>query len=242
MVYKQGVPWYTHARVHIVRRGSARDHTTNLFQPINCNKEKYLYRTIYFGLWHDRMTTSALTSELLKVTTTHWRNIMAAKKFVEVKSANVSGVFEILANKGVCWQVQDSNGDTFMVQKKQVVRGPWEEDEEADEAPTPAPLLSQALAQIQVAPAPAKKERTARKERAPKEESGEPVVTLKELCFDLDVIPRIARRRLRKALGNIGTGSRWEWPLGSQDLEKVKQVLLAKTEPAPTDDDEADEE
>lgn len=150
-------------------------------------------------------------------------------KFIEVKSANISGIFELTANKGVCWQVKDpDDGSLFLVQKKQVVRGPWEEEEE--DTPAPAPVFSQTLAQIQAAPAPAPKK--PREPKTPKD-PGEPVVTLKELCFDLDIIPRIARRRLRKALGNIGTGSRWEWPLGSQDLEKVKQVLLAK----PSSDD-----
>lgn len=163
--------------------------------------------------------------------------IMTTAQFVEVKSANVNGIFEIVSNKGIAWQVRDpvDPDGTFLVQKRQVVRGPWTEDDQ-DDAPAPAPLLTQALAQVTKAaePKPAK---------APKEATGEPVVTLKELCFDLDIVPRIARRKLRKALGQVGTGHRWEWPLGSQDLEKVKQVLLAK--PAPTDDsddsDDADE-
>jgi len=153
-------------------------------------------------------------------------------KFVEIKSANINGIFEIVANKGVCWQLKDPTDDSlFMAQKRQVVRGPWEEAEaEEEEESSAPPLFSQALAQIQAAPAPTPK--APRKPREPKE-STEPVVTLKELCFDLDIIPRIARRRLRKALGQVGTGSRWEWALGSQDLERVKQVLLAV--PAPTD-------
>lgn len=155
-------------------------------------------------------------------------------KFIEVKSANVNGVFEIIANKGVCWQVKDpADGSLFLVQKRQVVRGPWEEDETEDETPAPAPLLTQALAQIQAPAKPAKPAKPA--------ESSDPVVTLKELCFDLGIVPRIARRRLRKSLGQVGTGHRWEWPLGSQDLEKVKQVLLAKTEAAPEADDDADD-
>lgn len=159
-------------------------------------------------------------------------------KFIEVKSANVNGIFEIVANKGIAWQVKDpEDGGLFLVQKRQVVRGPWEEDETEDEAPAPAPapLLTQALAQIQAPAKPAAKP-------AKPAESSDPVVTLKELCFDLGIVPRIARRRLRKSLGQVGTGHRWEWPLGSQDLEKVKQVLLAKTEAAPeADADDADD-
>lgn len=160
--------------------------------------------------------------------------IMTKTKFVEIKSANVSGIFEVVANKGVCWQLKGADGELFMAQKRQVVRGPWEEEEltfeeeAAELAANHNPTFAAALAQIQVEPAPVAK--ASRKKPA---EPAEPHVTLKELCFDLNVVPRIARRRLRKALGNIGTGSRWEWPLGSQDLEKVKQVLLAA--PAPTD-------
>ena len=167
--------------------------------------------------------------------------IMTKTKFVEIKSANVSGIFEVVANKGVCWQLKGPDGELFMAQKRQVVRGPWEEEEltveeeAAELAANHNPTFAAALAQVQVEPAPVAK--ASRKKPAEPAEDKEPQVTLKELCFDLNVVPRIARRRLRKALGNIGTGSRWEWPLGSQDLEKVKQVLLAKTEAAPDADD-----
>ena len=171
--------------------------------------------------------------------------IMTKTKFVEIKSANVSGIFEVVANKGVCWQLKGSDGELFMAQKRQVVRGPWEEEEltveeeAAELAANHNPTFAAALAQVQVEPAPAAK--ASRKKPAEPAEDAEPQVTLKELCFDLNVVPRIARRRLRKALGNIGTGSRWEWALGSQDLEKVKQVLLAKTEAAPDADADAND-
>lgn len=51
------------------------------------------------------------------------------------------------------------------------------------------------------------------------------LVHLKQLCFDLDLEPRIARRRLRKALGNVGTGHRWAWAPDSPELVKVRTVL-----------------
>ena len=51
------------------------------------------------------------------------------------------------------------------------------------------------------------------------------LVHLKQLCFDLDLEPRIARRRLRKALGNVGTGHRWAWAPDSPELAKVRTVL-----------------
>ena len=48
--------------------------------------------------------------------------------------------------------------------------------------------------------------------------------------------PRIARRKLRKSLGNIGTGSRWEWKKGSTELATVQKALTATAEPTPTAD------
>ena len=154
-------------------------------------------------------------------------------KFIEFKSANESGIAEIVANKGICWQVKDDAGELFLVQKKHVVRGPWEEDETEDEVPAPAPLFSQALAQVQNAEPTAPK---AKREKEPAADRTD-VVTLKELCFQLNVIPRIARRRLRKAQGNVGTGSRWEWKKDSPELAAVTKVLSA-----PTAQEEADAE
>lgn len=153
------------------------------------------------------------------------------EKFVEVKSANVNGVFKILANKGVCWQVEGEDGP-FLVQKRQVVRGPWEEETEeeaaaAEEALNTAPPSSLAgqLAAAMTAANPAPKaqgtaERNSR-ERDPD------VLTLKELCAELNLEPRIARRKLRKEVGHVGTGARWEWKKDSPELAKVRQALAA---------------
>lgn len=165
-----------------------------------------------------------------------------APQFVEVKSANVNGIFQVLANKGIAWQVQDENGDAFLVQKRLVVRGPWEEAEDDEPAPTPAPgslagQLAAAAAEVKTA-LKAKKDKPAPAERDPN------LVTLKELCFELGVIPRIARRRLRKAIGLVGTGGRWEWKKDSPELAKVRQALAAPapaSEPEATTDDGTDE-
>lgn len=156
-----------------------------------------------------------------------------APQFVEVKSANVNGIFEIVANKGIAWQVKDENGDTFLVQKKQVVRGPWEEDDTPPATPTPGSLAGQlAAAAATPKPAPkAKKDKPAPAERDPNR------VTLKELCFEMGVIPRIARRRLRKAVGLVGTGGRWEWKKDSPELAKVRIQLSATTVGEPIDSD-----
>jgi hypothetical protein len=62
------------------------------------------------------------------------------------------------------------------------------------------------------------------------------LVHLKQLCFDLDLEPRIARRRLRKALGNVGTGQRWAWEPDSPELARVRTVLAGTL---PSEDPEA---
>lgn len=71
---------------------------------------------------------------------------------------------------------------------------------------------------------------------AAKADSDSNLVHLKQLCFDLDLEPRIARRRLRKALGNVGTGQRWAWEPDSPELAKVRTVLAM---PMPSADPEA---
>lgn len=85
-----------------------------------------------------------------------------------------------------------------------------ETPEERDEA------HSDLAAQVKAANKPADKAAAA---------SDSNLVHLKQLCFDLDLEPRIARRRLRKALGNVGTGHRWAWAPDSPELAKVRTVL-----------------
>lgn len=162
----------------------------------------------------------------------------------------------ILKNRGITWLVRDcATGEEYQVQKKLVIESfeapekPLEpscpacgaqgvilneegycadcasaatdQEEHAD----PTSLLGQ-LGAAAHAPEPAlKKERKPRekKESAPRDPN---LVSLKELCFQLEIEPRIARRMLRKAQGNIGTGSRWEWTKDSDDLAKVRTILL----------------
>ncbi len=145
---------------------------------------------------------------------------MTTTKHIEYKSANSSGVAQVLANKGICWQVQDDEGEIFLVQKKHVVRGPWEETDEEAAPPAAGSVAAQILA------AAAKAEPKARVKKEPAITDPD-LITLKQLCFDLGMEPRIARRKLRKSLGNIGTGSRWEWKLGSTELAAVRKALTA---------------
>ena len=162
------------------------------------------------------------------VTTTHWRNIMA-DRFIEFKSAHEQGIVKIVANRGIAWQVQDDEGNLFLVQKKLVIRGPWEESESEEAAATdpeeaaPVGSIAAQLEAAATATAPA---------TDPKPESDTPMTTLKQLCFDLDVEPRIARRRLRNSpFGKVGIGHRWEWEAGSTTLARVAAIILA-TNPA----------
>lgn len=75
---------------------------------------------------------------------------------------------------------------------------------------------SELVAQVEAANKPADKAAAA---------SDSNLVHLKQLCFDLDLEPRIARRRLRKALSNVGTGQRWAWEPDSPELAQVRTVL-----------------
>ena len=89
------------------------------------------------------------------------------------------------------------------------ILGEQETPEERDEA------HADLVAQVEAANKPAAKA----------DASDSNLVHLKQICFDLDLEPRIARRRLRKALGNVGTGQRWAWEPDSPELAKVRTVL-----------------
>ncbi len=55
------------------------------------------------------------------------------------------------------------------------------------------------------------------------------VVTLADLCAELQVVPRIARRRLRKALGTLTEG-RWEWDIEDEQLlGTIRGIISART-------------
>lgn len=144
---------------------------------------------------------------------------------------------QILADKGLGYSVRpDGSEDPMFVHKKHII-GQWEEGEpNAEPAPEipvepidPTSLAGQ-LAGLESRPEKKKAELL-------KAEEGEKTVQLKALCADFNIHPRIARRRLRKSMGQVGTGHRWEWPINSPELEKVKAILVAQA----AEDDAASE-
>ncbi len=54
-------------------------------------------------------------------------------------------------------------------------------------------------------------------------------VTLAQLCEELKVEPRVARRRLRNAAGSA-EGTRYVWDTKSQDLDSVKAIIAGSNE------------
>lgn len=167
---------------------------------------------------------------------------MTTTQHLEYKSGNGAGIVKVLANKGITWQVQDEEtGDIFLVQKKHVVRGPWTETPD-EELPPPAPgSLAAQMAAAATAATTAPKGKPAPKAKAAPAAADPNLVTLKQLCFDLNLEPRIARRKLRKALGNIGTGSRWEWMKDTPELAKVRSALVPDPHLDAADQQDADD-
>jgi hypothetical protein len=51
------------------------------------------------------------------------------------------------------------------------------------------------------------------------------LTSLQDLCNELEVVPRIARRRLRKAFGTLEEG-RWEF--AAADLDAVRKIIAGK--------------
>ena len=144
----------------------------------------------------------------------------------------------VIANKGICWQVELSDGTTTLVQKKHVISEDMastaltdptsiitDDPFDADEAPAPdslAAMLTKIRSSGKVA--------TPKGKKAPKPAATEPTepsntVSLKQLCAELNIEPRIARRRLRGSIGQIGTGQRWEWPADSAELAAVRTAI-----------------
>ena len=169
---------------------------------------------------------------------------------IEFKNQGKLMTGTILKNRGIAWLAQLDDGSTLLVQKRHVTRD-WDEvvptcngcgkeaplnaegfcqecQDHADQDVAGAPatsLLGQLNGAAHSEPA-AKKEKKPAKDKAPAPERDPNLVTLKELCFELEIEPRIARRNLRKTKGNIGTGSRWEWTKGCDELAAVRRVLL----------------
>jgi hypothetical protein len=133
----------------------------------------------------------------------------------------------ILEDRGLFWKVRDDEDEEYQVKKTSVTR--QFDAAELEPAPAPAPTLSASLAGLlNAAPAPTPAPATKKAEKDPD------IVTLAELCVELRIVGRIARRRLRKALGQVGTGSRWEWKKASEELAKVRS-LLSSPDPAAVD-------
>ena len=168
----------------------------------------------------------------------------------------------VLADKGICWQVEMSDGSTLLVQKKHVITELTGDagDEEAhvaasqplvdpDSVETPDPFedeppaadsLATMLTKIRAegkvapkgkqaktpkaAPAPVKPAAKPTQAKTPSAGTGD-LITLKQLCAELDVEPRIARRRLRNSVGLIGTGSRWEWKAKDKVLADIRKAI-----------------
>ena len=171
---------------------------------------------------------------------------------IKFKNATGEHTGTILKNRGIAWFVrEDGTGEEYPVPKRQVVetwdapdnpepvcgacgatgvplngQGYCEDCESAAEGQgehaDPASILGQLGAAAHAEPAPTPK--PAREKKSTERDPN--LVSLKELCFELEIEPRIARRMLRKAKGNIGTGSRWEWAKGSEELAAVRKVLL----------------
>ena len=170
---------------------------------------------------------------------------------IKFKRGAGTSVGTILKNRGIAWFIrEDGTGEEFQVPKKLVLES-WDAPdtvctacgatgvplntngfcadcessaEDQEEHASSTSLLGQLGAAAHSAPEP-KPEKKPRERKEP--EARDPnLVTLKELCFELEIEPRIARRMLRKAKGTIGTGSRWEWTKGSDDLAAVRKVLL----------------
>lgn len=70
------------------------------------------------------------------------------------------------------------------------------------------------------------KKKTAKKEKTPKAPKGD-VVTLAEICTEMGIEGRIARRKLRTS-GIPKPGKQWEWNIGHEDIQKVKDLLGGK--------------
>lgn len=128
----------------------------------------------------------------------------------------------ILANKGICYSVELSDGSSVFAQKKHIVEGPYDITPAVTPVVDPCSLLGTALSD----PKPLGSTVPRREKTADAPDAS--IVTLKQLCFELKMEPRIARRNLRKSQGLIGTGSRWEWEADSDILAEVKALLSAK--------------
>ena len=158
----------------------------------------------------------------------------ALPEFLGVEFKNQSGQHTgtILEDRGLFWKVRDEAGEEYQVKKTSIKRQ-FQLEEVEEDLPAPAGTLSASLAGL-LNPTPAPAPAAAKAE--PKSKDKDPdLVTLADLCTECGIVGRIARRRLRKAYGVIGTGDRWEWRKTDPKLAAVRALLTAKAdaEPAP---------
>ena len=149
-------------------------------------------------------------------------------RYCRFKSNGEELTGQILADKGLGFSVlPDGSEDPMFVHKKHITCQ-WEEGEpNADPAPEiPVEPIDPTSLMGQLAGRESRPQK--KKAELPKAGEGEKTIQLKALCADFQIHPRIARRRLRKELGQVGTGHRWEWPINSPELEKVKAILVAQ--------------
>lgn len=92
-----------------------------------------------------------------------------------------------------------------------------EEMVQEQETPAPASELSAMVGQVVAAAEPAA------------EPEGPVLVSLADICAQVQVVPRIARRRLRKALGVLEEG-RWEF--APERVDEIKALITGTATPA----------
>lgn len=144
----------------------------------------------------------------------------------------------VIANKGICWQVELDDGSTTLVQKKHVISESTQPPAEFatdstitadpfEDEPPAADSLASMLTKIR---ADGKVAKPKRQPKAPATPVAKPatdisIITLKQLCAELNIEPRIARRRLRNSQGHVGTGQRWEWETDSAELAAIRTAI-----------------
>lgn len=150
----------------------------------------------------------------------------------------------LIAKRGLFWEIETEPGITKKIPVKAILnRNDLPANGETRMGPASTPAKPGTLAAQLETLEKAQTERSAskRKEKKEKEEKDPNVVELASLCKEYGILGRIARRRLRKVLGKLPQGTRWEWNKDSDQLQKVRDILAAKEDPAdPADAEEAD--
>lgn len=152
----------------------------------------------------------------------------------------------LISKRGLFWEIETEPGITKKIPVKAILNRDADLPANGETRMGPAaaaPAKPGTLAAQLETLEKAQTERSAskRKEKKEKEEKDPNVVELATLCKEYGILGRIARRRLRKVLGKLPQGTRWEWNKDSDQLQKVRDILAAKEDPAdPADAQEAD--